>query len=89
MANIAQIVFGVFIFMLMLGDTVFAMLGAPLPDFVKQMTESKLLYAVGSFFIFAQVSSSLRSTGAFEITINDELVFSKLESGKMADAHML
>ena len=60
-----------------------------MPDFLKAMSESKLMYSIGGFFIFAQISMSLRSTGAFEISINDELVYSKLETGQHVDARKL
>ena len=51
------------------------------PELVKALNESKLMYGIGAFFIFAQVSTSLRSTGAFEVSIDDKLVYSKLETG--------
>jgi len=65
----------------MFGDTICHQLGVPQPEFLKSMSESKLMYSIGGFFIFAQISTGLRSTGAFEVTVNDQLVFSKLETG--------
>ena len=47
------------------------------------------MYSIGGFFIFAQISTQLRSTGAFEITVDDELVYSKLQTGKNIDANTL
>ena len=45
------------------------------------MQESKWMYSLGAFFVGAQVVSALKQTGAFEIYINDELKYSKLETG--------
>jgi len=36
------------------------------------------MYGIGGFFLFVQISTGLRSTGAFEVTIDEKLVFSKL-----------
>ena len=71
MSNFLQLFFYVFLAMCMFGETVCQKLGVPVPDFVKSMQENKLMYSIGGFFVFAQVSTSLRSTGAFEVTIND------------------
>lgn len=65
------------------------MMGFPTPDFLKSMNENKLMYSVAAFFIFAQVSTGLRSTGAFEVHINDQLVYSKLETGENITAPIL
>ena len=40
------------------------------------------MYSIGAFFIGSQISAGLLQTGAFEIYIEDELVFSKLETGR-------
>ncbi len=82
MASILQIFFYIFIFLLIVGDTVFQALGIPLPEFLKGMIESRLMYSIGGFFVFAQISTMLRSTGAFEVFINDDLVYSKLATGQ-------
>lgn len=47
------------------------------------------MYSIGGFFIFAQITTSLRSTGAFEIFINDDLIWSKLATGKNIDPNTL
>lgn len=81
MANIAQVVFCMFLAMLMFGDAICQKLGITTPEFVKGMQDSKIMYSISGFFIFAQISSHLRSTGAFEVSINDDQVYSKLETG--------
>ena len=63
------------------------MVGMQTPELVKNMGENRLMYGIMGFFVFAQVSQALRSTGAFEITINEKLVFSKLETGDHIKAH--
>mmetsp|Transcript_31954 Transcript_31954/g.42319 ORF Transcript_31954/g.42319 Transcript_31954/m.42319 type:complete len:90 (+) Transcript_31954:635-904(+) len=71
------------------GEQAFNALGRPTPEIVKSLNESKLMYGIGGFFIFAQVSQSLRSTGAFEVSIDDQLVYSKLATGKQIDVYAL
>ena len=41
------------------------------------------MYTIAAIFILNQLSTSLLSTGAFEIYQNDNLVWSKLESGTL------
>ena len=73
----------------MFGDAIFSAVGVPCPEFLKSLQENKLMYSILGFFVFAQISTSLRSTGAFEISINDDLVWSKLQTGKNIDSHTL
>lgn len=40
---------------------------------------------MGAWFIGNQLSASMISTGAFEIYVNENLEFSKLNSGRMPD----
>ena len=61
----------------------FAALGRPVPEAVKGMQESPWMYSLGAFFFGSQLQAGLLQTGAFEIYVNDQLVFSKLESGRM------
>ena len=53
-----------------------------MPEAIKSIQESKWMYSIGAFFIGSQISAGLLQTGAFEIYIDDELVFSKLETGR-------
>ena len=73
----------------MFGDAIFRAVGVPYPELLKSLQENKLMYSILGFFVFAQISTSLRSTGAFEISINDDLVWSKLQTGKNIDQHTL
>ena len=65
------------------GDKLFAALGRPMPEAVKAMQESPWMYSLGAFFLGSQLQAGLLQTGAFEIYVNDELVFSKLQTGNM------
>lgn len=47
------------------------------------------MYSIGAFFVGAQVVSALKQTGAFEVYIDDELKYSKLESGQQITGHHL
>ena len=89
LASILQVVFYTLLALTMFGDAICSTFGVPCPDALKSLQENKLMYAIGGFFIFAQISTSLRSTGAFEVSINDELVWSKLETGRNIDAGTL
>ena len=78
-----------FMLVVVFGEQIFNAMGRPCPGIVKSLGENKIMYCVGAFFICAQVGVSLRSTGAFEVTIDDELVYSKLATGKQIDVHAL
>ena len=78
-----------FMLLVVFGEQIFNGMGRPCPEIVKSLAENKIMYCIGAFFICAQVGVSLRSTGAFEVTIDDELVYSKLASGKQIDVHAL
>lgn len=81
----------VFFFMLFAGDFVFNMFGGinAMPDMVKDlhkyMQENKLQFGMGVFFISSIIQSNLMQSGAFEIYVNGNLEFSKLETKQMPD----
>jgi selT/selW/selH-like putative selenoprotein len=51
-----------------------------IPDRVFQfINEKKWMLGIASFFLGSQLSSSLGSTGAFEVTCNGSLIWSKLQ----------
>jgi hypothetical protein len=63
------------------GENMFQVLGRPLPEFYTQVAVNKWSYGMGAWFLGNQLSSSLISTGAFEIYVDDNLEFSKLNLG--------
>lgn len=60
-----------------------------MPDLVKDLhgyvQENKIKFGMGLFFIGSMVQAQLMQSGAFEIYVNGELQFSKLETGRMPD----
>lgn len=38
---------------------------------------------IGSYFVFNTVQKSLSQSGAFEVYIDDQLIFSKLDEGRL------
>ena len=78
MATILQFLFYIFFGVVMVGEYIFNFLQRPVPDFVKSLNESKFMYGIGGFFIYIQLVTGLLTTGAFEVSIDDKLVFSKL-----------
>ena len=53
LANVLQLCFYVFILLTVAGDQVFGAMGKPTPDLVKQLNESKLMFCLVGFFMFA------------------------------------
>jgi selT/selW/selH-like putative selenoprotein len=60
-------------------------LGISEPEIFISVKNNKMACAVG-LFIINSVGHNMLSTGAFEIYVNDELVYSKLALRKMPDA---
>ncbi|CAM9817563.1 unnamed protein product [Hapterophycus canaliculatus] len=63
------------------GELIFDRLGVPQPFFVPVMRRNRMPTIVG-LIVVNSVCSSFLATGAFEVFIDGELVFSRLESGK-------
>lgn len=64
------------------GEWIFEKMGWPLPDFHAQLKENKMMMFLG-FMMLGQLSGQLIATGAFEIELDGNVVFSKLELGRM------
>lgn len=54
----------------------------PYPWWYLKMKERKIMVLGIVFLVGNMLSGSLIKTGAFEIILNDKLIFSKLESGR-------
>lgn len=67
------------------GDGIFRSVGAPVPAWYLRLKESQTMYMLAVYFIGSSIASNLLNTGAFEVTLNGEPVWSKLESGRMPD----
>jgi len=61
----------------------------PVPQFYQKIQENKWTFGILAFFLGNMISQSLLSTGAFEIYINNDLVFSKLQTGRMPDVNTI
>mmetsp|Transcript_2745 Transcript_2745/g.7581 ORF Transcript_2745/g.7581 Transcript_2745/m.7581 type:complete len:136 (+) Transcript_2745:177-584(+) len=65
------------------GDSIFSFLNVPLPQFyISLFRENKIPVILGSLFVGNALISNLTSTGAFEIVCNNQVLWSKLQSGK-------
>lgn len=58
-------------------------------DSYKYIQENKFQFGLGVFFISSIIQSNLMQTGAFEIYVNGNLEFSKLETKSMPDFEAL
>lgn len=60
-----------------------------MPDIVKDsykyIQENKFQFGLGVFFISSIIQTNLMQSGAFEIYVNGNLEFSKLETKNMPD----
>lgn len=68
---------------LLTGNKIFELFGVPVPSWYSGVQENKMMTMVGVFFLGNMIESSLLSSGAFEVTVNGEPVWSKLETGYM------
>lgn len=74
-----------FLLFVIMGDTLLVAIGIPVPAFYDKIKQNKWTWAIGAWFIGGQLQSSLLTTGAFEIYVNDVLEYSKIATGKMPD----
>ena len=67
------------------GEKVFQLFGAATPGWYHSVAENKMM-AFGAVWMANNVAAQMVATGAFEIHVNGELAFSKLERGHMPSA---
>ncbi|VDN00867.1 unnamed protein product [Thelazia callipaeda] len=72
-----------FIVLVMMGRDPFPSIGQPTPRFFSWALNNKLSSCIMIFLLSNTLESSLISTGAFEIYLGDEQIWSKLESGRI------
>lgn len=74
-----------------IGDFVVQALGGPTqcPEFIKDFSDyvsnNKMQFGLMVFFLGSMIQAQLMQSGAFEIYINGNLEYSKLQTGKMPD----
>lgn len=68
------------------GDSIFATLGlVPHPEWYTYIKENKMSSFIAIFFANS-IAQSMTSTGAFEVTVDGQEVYSKLANGRMPTA---
>eukprot|EP00039_Didymoeca_costata_P024171 m.9512 g.9512 ORF g.9512 m.9512 type:complete len:100 (+) comp4077_c0_seq1:415-714(+) len=65
------------------GDKICQAMGIPIPDLLIRAQNSQFTTLMIIYYIGNMISTNLMNTGAFEITYNDNLVWSKLGSGRL------
>jgi selT/selW/selH-like putative selenoprotein len=87
-AQFASYVWFTGIALMMGGTIIFDQFGIPVPEIVQTMNNNKPV-AFMVLFAMNSVANSLIATGAFEIYVNDDLIFSKLQSGRFPNGDEL
>jgi selT/selW/selH-like putative selenoprotein len=88
-AAIAQAIQMFLFVMVIAGETICQTLGIATPGFVRTLQESPWMYGFMIFMFGNNVQSALLQTGAFEVYVDGQLIFSKLETGRMPDMQLL
>lgn len=73
----------IFILCIISNTNPFPWFGMETPSIVTSAFENKVYACLMLFFVANAIEGQLISTGAFEITFNDEPVWSKLETGRI------
>lgn len=71
------------IILLIAGDWVFEKMQVPKPEWYNKMVENKFISGIAIYFVGNYLSAACSNTGAFEISLNGEMLFSKLARGRM------
>lgn len=87
-AQLAGYVWMVGVVFLMGGSAIFQALGMRTPEFVEELNKNKMPAFI-FLFVMNSMANSLTATGAFEIYINEELIFSKLQAGRFPNGEEL
>jgi selT/selW/selH-like putative selenoprotein len=72
---------------LLLGQNPFALLNIPTPRVYAWALQNKLYACLMIFFLSNSIESYLISTGAFEITVDDVPLWSKMETGRLPSSN--
>ena len=84
-SNIVSFLWMIGLFLLLAGDNIFVSMGIPEPELFTQAKKNKM-YVLFALFMLNNAANAQLSTGAFEIYIDDTLVFSKLKLGRLPSA---
>ena len=72
---------------LLLGQNPFVLLNIPTPSVYNWALQNKMYACLAIFFLSNSIETSLISTGAFEISVNDVPLWSKLQTGRLPAAN--
>mmetsp|Transcript_15291 Transcript_15291/g.38566 ORF Transcript_15291/g.38566 Transcript_15291/m.38566 type:complete len:113 (-) Transcript_15291:98-436(-) len=67
---------------LLFGQSIFEAMGMAIPAWYLQLRENQLQTFLG-LFVLSSVAQNMCATGAFEVQLNGETLFSKLQAGRM------
>jgi len=73
---------------LFVGETVLKLLGLPEPALGAAFRENRF-YAVCGYFVANWLQAQLKNTGAFEVSVDGALAFSKLKTGRVASVEQV
>ena len=80
-AEVAGTLWMLGIALIIFGKSIFDITGLPVPFFIEYIANNKVQTFI-ILFVINNIGHSLLATGAFEIYLNDELIFSKLQAGR-------
>jgi len=80
-AEVTGMVWLLGIALIIFGKSLFDIIGLPAPSFVDYISNNKVQTFV-VLFVMNNIGHSYLATGAFEIYLNDDLIFSKLQTGR-------
>ncbi len=86
-ARILSIVKMALLVCLLFGQNPFVLLNIPTPAVYSWALQNKMYACLMIFFFSNSIESSLISTGAFEISIDDVPLWSKLDTGRLPSAN--
>jgi selT/selW/selH-like putative selenoprotein len=69
------------IIIMVTGDSLFQALQIPIPEIVKTIQNNKLPFFIG-LFLMNNIANGMVATGAFEVYLGDQLIFSKLQANR-------
>jgi len=69
------------------GDWIFSQIGITPPAIYHQMKEKKFMVIMVVMFLGNSLHNMLISSGAFEVFLDNQLIFSKLATGRMPSPH--
>lgn len=84
-SNIVSFLWALGLFLLLAGDNIFVQMGILEPELFTLAKKNKMPVLFALFLLNSAANSQL-ATGAFEIYIDDALVFSKLQVGHLPSA---